>query len=174
MVMLFGLTNTLATFQQVMDEMMGLSKGEWSWVHMDDLLVYSTTFNEHLKHLKETFRQIHKQELYVKLTKCEFARAKMEYLGHIIGNDGIQTDPKKIESVRKVRPLKNQKELQSFLGLALYYWCFICSFSHIASPLSKLTSKQVKWKWTADKQNAFVALKEALVSAPVLWYPDVM
>jgi hypothetical protein len=59
-VMPFRLTNTPATFQQVMDKMMGSSKGEWSWVHMDDLLVYSTTFNEHLKHLKETFRQIHK------------------------------------------------------------------------------------------------------------------
>ena len=60
MVMLFGLTNTPATFQQVMDKMMGSSKGEWSWVHMDDLLVYSTTFNKHLKHLKETCRWIHK------------------------------------------------------------------------------------------------------------------
>mgnify|MGYP006210645781 CR=1 FL=1 len=97
----------------------------------------------------------------------------MEYLSHIISNDGIQTDPKKIESVRKARPPKNWKELQSFLRLASYYQRFIHSFSHIASPLSKLTSKQVKWKWTAEEQGAFKALKEALVSAPVLWYPDI-
>ena len=105
--------------------------------------------------------------------KCKFTRAKMEYLSHIISNNGIQTDPKKIKSVRKVRLPKNRKELQSFLGLALYYWCFIRSFSHVASPLSKLTSKQVKWKWTAEEQTAFEALKEALVSAPVLQYPNV-
>ena len=97
----------------------------------------------------------------------------MEYLSHIISNDGIQMDPKKIESVCEARPPKNQKELQSFLGLALYYWRFICSFSHVASPLSKLTSKQVKWKWTAEEQTAFEALKEALVSAPVLQYPNI-
>src|SRR3546814_9431571 len=105
--------------------MMGSSKGEWSWVHMDDLLVYSTTFNKHLEHLKEMFRQIHEQELYIKLTKCKFVRAKMEYLGHIIGNDGTQMDLKKIESVCEVRPLKNWKELWSFLRLALYYQHFI-------------------------------------------------
>src|SRR3546814_19028082 len=80
--------------------MMGSSKGEWSWVHMDDLLVYSTTFNKHLKHLKETFRQIHKQELYIKLTKCKFTRAKMEYLSHIISNNRIQTDPKRSDERR--------------------------------------------------------------------------
>ena len=97
----------------------------------------------------------------------------MEYLGHIISNDGIQMDLKKIESVCEARPLKNWKELWSFLGLALYYWRFICSFSHVASPLSKLMSEQVKWKWTVEEQTTFKALKEALVSAPVLWYPDV-
>jgi hypothetical protein len=80
-------------------------------------------------------------------------RAKMEYLSHIISNNGIQTDPKKIESVHKARPPKNQKELQSFLGLASYYQHFIHSFSHITSPLSKLTSKQVKWKWTTEEWN---------------------
>jgi len=88
-VMPFGLTNVLATFQCMMDEMMGSSKGEWSWVHMDDLLVYSTTLNDHLNHLEETFRRIQEQGLYVKLMKCKFARAKMEYLGHIISNKGI-------------------------------------------------------------------------------------
>src|SRR3546814_749122 len=97
----------------------------------------------------------------------------MEYLSHIIGNDGIQMDLKKIESVHEARPLKNWKELWSFLGLALYNWRFICSFSHVASPLSKLTSKQVKWKWTVEEQTTFKALRGALVSAPVLRYPNV-
>ena len=103
-----------------MDEMMGLSKGEWSWVHMDDLLVYSTTFDKHLKHLEEMFRWIHKRELYVKLTKCEFVRAKMEDLGLIIVNDGMQTDLKKIESGRgeAAKELEGAAELP-WVGLVL-------------------------------------------------------
>ena len=104
---------------------------------------------------------------------CKFARAKMEYLSHIISNNGIQTDPKKIKSVHEARPPKNWKELWSFLGLASYYWRFICSFSHVVSPLSKLMSEQVKWKWTTEEQKAFMVLKEALVSTPVLRYPNI-
>lgn len=103
--------------------------------------------------------------------KCEFARAKMEYC-HIISNDGIQTDLKKIKLVHEARLPKNQWELQSFLGLASYYRHFIKSFSHVVSPLSKLMSKQVKWKWTIEEKSVFNELKGALVSALVLCYLD--
>ena len=99
MVMPFGLTNAPPTFQRVMDEMMGSMQGEWSWIHMDDLLVYSKTFDDHLQHLEETFKRIRERNLFIKIGKCEFAPKSMEYLGHVISNNGIGMDPKKVKAV---------------------------------------------------------------------------
>jgi hypothetical protein len=104
--------------------------------------------------------------------KCKFASNELAFLGHIINKDGIQTDPDKIEKVKKFPQPQNLTQLRGFLGLASYYRRFIKDFSKIANPLNKLLKKNTPYRWTNSQQQAFEHLKNCLVSAPILTYPN--
>lgn len=142
-----------------------------SLLFFDDILVYSATLQDHWKHLELVFQIMRKNQMFLKATKCDFAQAKVEYLGHFISAQGIETDSRKIEVVSKWPVPQSLKELRSFLGLAGYYRKFIPDYAIICRPLHDLLKKD-GFLWNSAAQNAFVQLKEALVKATILAVPD--
>ena len=122
--------------------------------------------------LEIVFGRLQKAGLKLKPKKCEFFRSEVTYLGHLVTSKGLMVDPSKIERVQSWPVPRTLKEVRSFLGLAGYYRKFVRDFSLIASPLHKLSQKDVRFKWTQACQEAFTALKSKLTSAPVLAYPD--
>ena len=140
-------------------------------VFIDDILVYSKDAQEHEQHLKIVLRTLREKKLYAKLSKCGFWLKEVPFLGHIVSADGIRVDPTKIKVVVIWKPPQNIIEVRSFLSLAGYYRRFVKGFSIIASSLTKLLRKGVKFEWSDKCQNSFEQLKEMLVEAPVLMQP---
>ena len=140
-------------------------------VFINDILVYSKDVQEHEQHLRIVIETLRENKLYAKLRKCDFWLKKVSFLGHIVSIKGIRVDPIKIKAIVNWKPPQNVTEVRSFLGLAGYYRRFVKGFSVIASPLTKLLSKRVKFEWKDKCQNNFEQLKEMLVEAPVLTQP---
>ena len=111
-------------------------------------------------------------KLSMKLGKCHFFTKEIQYLGHILGLEGIKPVPAKTEAIKAMHPPVNPKQVRAFLGLVGYYRKFIKNFAKIAKPLTMLTRMDVKFKWKDTHQDAFMKLKEAIIQAPILWYPD--
>ena len=167
----FGLCNAPATFQRIMQKILvGL---EWKncFVYLDDVLVASKRYEEHLKHLREVFERLHKANLKLKPKKCCFLRPEVHFLGHVISREGIRPDPMKTEKVRNYPQPVDMTGLRRFLGLASYYRRFVPGFATVAAPLHKLTKKNVVFEWSAECEKSFVCLKELLTTPPVLAYP---
>ena len=168
----FGLTNAGATFQATMNRIFQPYLNEFVLVYLDDILVFSKTPEEHKKHLALVLELLQSHKLYAKLSKCEFNRSELPFLGHIVGRDGLRVDPQKVSVVTHWSAPRDQKELRSFLGLANYFRRFIPHYSTMAQPLTDLTGLQVQWTWTAEHNVAFERIKAALVNPPVLVLPD--
>ena len=114
---------------------------------------------------------LREKKLYAKLNKCNFWLKEVSFLGHIVSAEGIRVDPTKIEAIVNWKPPRNITEVRSFLGLVGYYRIFVKGFSVIASPLTKLLRKGIKFEWTVKCYNSFEQLKGMLVEAPVLAQP---
>ena len=138
---------------------------------IDDILVYSKDRESHDTHLLVVLETLRKEQLYAKLSKCEFWLNEVSFLRHIVSKEGIQVDPKKIEVVVKWKPPRNVTEIRSFLGLAGYYRRFVNGFSMIAAPMTRLLQKNVKFEWSEKCQRSFEKLKVFLTKAPVLTQP---
>lgn len=139
---------------------------------MDDILIYSKSLEEHVQHLKTVFQILLKHQLKVKRTKCSFAQQELAYLGHIIQPNGVSTDPEKIQVIQHWPAPTSVKELRSFLGLSGYYRKFVRNYGILSKPLTNLLRKGQLYIWTAETEDAFQALKQALITAPVLAMPD--
>lgn len=170
-VMSFGLCNAPGTFERLMERVLAGLSWKSCLLYLDDIIVYSQTFDQHLKHLKEVLDRIRQAGMKLKPEKCQLFRSEVNFLGHIIARDGIRTDPAKTGAVRQWATPKNVTDVRSFLGLCSYYRKFVPNFSDIAAPLHELTKKKSIFAWGREQQNAFVTLKDRLVSAPVLSYP---
>ena len=172
-VMPFGLCNAPATFQRVIEQ--ALSGLQWriTVLYLDDIIVYSRDFEEHMENLNLVLDRLEEVNLKLKAKKCRFFQKEVSFLGHIVSEEGIKTDPSKTDAIENWRTPTNVSELRSFLGLAAYYRRFIQDFAKIAKCLHALTSKKSVWNWTSECDNAFRMLKEKLVSAPILGYPDI-
>lgn len=168
----FGLSGAPATFQSLL--MKVLSGISWKFVlcYVDDVIIFSATFKEHLSHLNEVFSRMRQAGLKLSPGKCYFAQKKLHYLGHVISKEGIQADPRKIEKVQNLCAPTNQKGVKSLLGLTNYYKKFIKGYSKICAPLFQLLQKNSKFEWTDDCQKSLDTLKNALCSAPILAFPD--
>jgi hypothetical protein len=141
-------------------------------VYLDDIVIYSRGIEDHVTHLSKVLSRLREYELYVKREKCEFAKAEIMFLGHLIGEGQVKMDPQKIQAIVEWSAPKSVPELRSFLGLANYYRRFIEGYSKKTTPLSDLLKKNRRWEWMVDCQQAFEKLKTAVASAPVLGLPD--
>jgi hypothetical protein len=121
--------------------------------------------------LTEVLNRLRSANLKLNPKKCHLFQRKVTYLGYIVGQDGIETDPSKTRVIQDWPIPTNISELRSFLGLCSYYRRFVKDFAKTASPLNKMLSKDVKFEWTNDCQIAWETLKHCLVTAPILSYP---
>jgi hypothetical protein len=173
-VMFFGLTNSPATFQTMMDDIFReeISQG-WLRIYMDDAIIATEANKEdHAKKVHHFLNKLAMHDLYLKPEKCRFHQQEVEYLGVIIGQGNVKMDPVKVEGVSQWPIPSTVKEVRSFLGFCNFYRAFIPRFSDIARPLNDLTKKTRQWSWGEREENAFLMLKEACVSDYVLRTPD--
>ena len=176
----FGLCNAPASFQRLMDRVLGRLKWQYCLVYLDDVLVYSRTFDDHLVRLEAVLSAIANAGLTLNPKKCRICRREALYLGHRVTESGISPDPQKIEAVRSYPRPRSAKEVRQFLGLASYYRRFVKNFARVAAPLTALLKKDAGWIWGDEENSAFQALIEFLTpslpqclkSAPVLSHFD--
>ena len=187
--MAFGLTNAPATFQRLMERCMGELNLKECLIFLDDILIFSESFDEHLSRLDAVFSRLHKHGLKLKASKCEFFKSSVTYLGHVVSEKGIETDPEKIAALTTWPEPQTVKDLRSFLGFTGYYRRFVKDYAKIAKPLNDLLvghhagvsvqgkkkkkkRSSIPWIWGPAQQGAFDTLKEKLSSPPVLAYAD--
>ena len=167
-----GLTNAPHTFSRCMREVFGDLIGKTVLIYLDDVLVLGKTPQEHMENLKLTLHTLRSHGLYAKLSKCEFLKRELKYVGHVITEAGISPDPAKVQVMLDWHYPAHAKGMQQFLGLANYFRKFIPDFSRIASPLYRLTKKSARFSVGEEYQQAFMLLKHSLVNPPTLAYPD--
>jgi hypothetical protein len=142
-------------------------------VYMDDLLIFSKNEEDHMRHVEMVLQRLREHKLYVSPKKCVFMSTEMEFLGFIVGKDGLRVDPKKIEVIENWPRPTSITEVRSFLGLVQFFRRFIARFSEIAVPLTNLTKKnQSIGKWDNKCEQGFAELKDAVTSAPILQSPN--
>jgi len=173
-VMFFGLTNSPATFQAMMNELLRnlINTGKVA-AFIDDVIVGTETEEGHDELVVEMIRRLEENDLYVKLEKCKWKIREVGFLGVIIGPDGIKMEEEKVKGVVEWLTPKYVKDVQKFLGLANYYHRFIEGFASIARPLHDMVKKDKKWEWTEKQENTFKELKERFTKEPVLAAPDI-
>ena len=177
-VMPFGLTNAPATFQRLMDVVLAGLKWRCCLVYLDDIIVYSSTFEQHLIDLQSVFTALANAHLTLKASKCNFCRRMMKFLGHLITPDGIKPDPDLTATITKFHQPTKIKDVQAFLGLTGYYRRFIQNYAKIAEPLFQLlrshqsSSNRAAIVWNDACTTAFDTLKQRLVSSPIMQPPN--
>jgi hypothetical protein len=172
LVLPFGLTNAPATFMQLMQSIFAPYLDSFVIVFLDDILIFSKTKEEHEQHLRVVLELLRKNQLYAKLSKCEFMKQEISFLGHVVSQEGISCDADKVKAIREWPTPTSITTLRSFLGLTGFYRRFVENFSRIASPLTQLLHTDSKWCWGESQQQAFDSLKSALSSSPVLAIPN--
>ncbi|KAG8503494.1 hypothetical protein CXB51_001482 [Gossypium anomalum] len=172
LVMPFGLTNAPAFFIDLMNQIFKPYLDQFFVVFINDILIYSRDESEHAEHLRLVLQNLRDKQLYAKFSKCKFWLSKVGFLGYIVSVLGIRVDPSKISTIIYWKPPRNVSEVRSFLGLAGYYRQFVKGFSMIATLLTRLLQKDVKFEWSEKCQKSFDQLKVLLTKAPVLVQPE--
>jgi len=173
-VMFFGLTNSPATFQAMINELLrDLTNMGKVAVFIDDVIIGMETEEGHDELVAEVIRRLEENDLYVKPEKCKWRVKEVEFLGVVIGPEGIKMEKEKIKGVLEWPTSKSVKEVQKFLGLANFYRWFIEGFAMVARPLHDLVKKDKKWEWTDRQEEAFRELKKRFTEEPVLVAPDI-
>ena len=167
----FGLCNAPATFKRLMEIVLGDMQWHKILVYLDDVVAFGSSFDVAFAKTKEVFHQMRRAHLTLKPSKCALFKKKVEYLGHIVSEEGIRQTQSKIEAVAHWAEPTNLQELRSFLGITIYYRALIPSYSGEAEPSTHLLKKSVKYIWDKEQQQAFNKLKGDLVLDPVLSYP---
>ena len=170
-VMPFGLSSAPSVFQELMNKVLGTSLNKHGIAYLDDIIIYSESFEKHLEHLNDIFDKLQKAGLKLKMSKCNFLMKEVHYLGHILSEKGIAPDPDKVRAIKELRPPKSVREVRSVVGMTSYYRKFIDHFSEIIRPLTELTKKNVRFCWKEEHDTAFNLLKDKLTRAPVLAHP---
>ena len=177
----FGLCNAPATFQRLMERAMGDINLRDCLIYLDDIIIFSDTFENHLDRLDAVFQRLHQYNLKLKASKCEFFRSEVTYLGHVVSEAGIKTEPEKISVLKNWPVPKCIKDVRKFLGFAGYYRRFVKGFARIVRPLNdmlvgvstkKPTRKRMPFEWGEVQQRAFETIIEKLSNPPVLVYAD--
>jgi hypothetical protein len=171
LVMPFGLCNAPSTFQSLMNHVLCPFLHHFVLVFFDDILIYRKTWTDHLTHVDQVLHLLSQHQLFLKQSKCAFGASEVEYLGHLVGKDGVRVDPKKIEAMQDWPHPKTLKILCGFLGLTGYYHKFVKNYGNIATPLTALLKKN-SFTWTPATAQAFQTLKMTMCTTLVLALPD--
>jgi len=170
-VMPFGVCNGPSSFQRLMSAVLRGLQWQICLVYLDDIIVFSATFEEHVARLEMVFQRLRDAGLRLKPSKCHLLCSEVEFLGHIVSREGVRTDPAKTSKVADWPRPTSVGEVRSFLGFCSYYRRFVANFASIAKPLTGLTRAGQRFQWTESCEQAFLALKERLANTPVLAYP---
>uniref|UniRef100_A0A0G4HP31 Chromo domain-containing protein n=1 Tax=Chromera velia CCMP2878 TaxID=1169474 RepID=A0A0G4HP31_9ALVE len=170
--MLFGISTAPSIFYRAMDIMLAGLTGSFVNVYLDDILVASFSFKEHLTHIRKTLDRLRTSGCKLSFAKCSWAQTSLLYLGYIVNTTGIRPNPKKVEAILSMSAPTDKKQTKQLLGLASFYRRFIKGFLQIVFPLTSLLRKHTPFVWEELQRRAFEALKEALTSEPVLCHPD--
>ena len=170
----FGLKTAGSIFNRMMRKLLGPLKRNDVHHFMDDVLIATETWDEHMEALTAIFRRLGEANLAAKPSKCYFGYSELPYLGHGIGRGKMWPEDEKIQKIRDAKPPKTKKELRSFLGLTGFYRAYIPGYAEIAVPLTDKTKKHEpeRVKWDENCQRAFDGLKQRMVMKPVLCMPD--
>jgi len=163
LVLPFGLTNAPTLFMDLMNRVFQPYLDKFVVVFIDDILVSSKSYEEHEQHLRQTLQTLRSRQLYAKLDKCDFWLKEVTFLGHVVSSKGIFVGPQKVEVVLRWEKPTTVTEIRSFLGLTGYYRRFIEGFSTIATPLTRLTRKNIRWEWLKECDESFQELKRRLL-----------
>ncbi len=167
----FGLCNAGASYQRMMDITLSGLPSDRVLAYMDDIVIFSGNFQEHLHNLEQVFQRLQSSRISLKLSKCVFASDKVNFLGFELSQGGIKPQARLTEAIDNYKRPETRKELKGFLGLAGFYRSFIQNFAEICQPLNKLTSENVPFQWDDSCEAAFSVLKQKLSSKPVLSFP---
>ena len=171
-VMPFGLCNAPATYQRLMNLLLAGLTWRSCLVYLDDILIFSPTFERHLADMREVFHRIRASGMLLKPSKCFFGLSTVQYLGHVVTPEGIRPDPAKVIRIRNFPTPRNVSEVRTFLGMAGYYRKFVRNFSIVAAPISNLTAKDQPFSWTEECAQAFEVLRNAIAEDAVLNHPE--
>ena len=166
----FGMVNAPATFQRLMHQVTEGLSGVQSY--LDDLVIYSRTWDEHRQQLFALFQNLSKAQLTINLNKSEFGQAKLIFLGHVVGQGDVSPVSAKVEAIMSLPVPKDRKALMRFLGMAGYYRRFVPNFADLSAPLTDLISPKKKFIWTLQCQDAFIKIRALLINAPILRSPQ--
>ncbi|GFV72173.1 retrovirus-related Pol polyprotein from transposon 17.6 [Trichonephila clavipes] len=171
-VMPFGLCNAPATFERMMDNLLRHFKWTMCLCYLDDIIVFSETFEDHLIRLRLVLKCLQEAGIKLNSKKCLFSAQEVKILGHLVSSNGVRPDPDKIKAVRNFPTPKNIHDIRSFLGLCSYFRRFIKGFCYLAEPLQSMLKSGVEFHWGPEEVEAFNSLKKALTSDPVLGMYD--
>ncbi|KAG0781738.1 hypothetical protein G6F21_011489 [Rhizopus arrhizus] len=171
-VMPFGIVNGPATFSRAIYLAMQGYLNEFVSTYIDDITVYSASFGEHILHLEKILQRIREVSMVLKPNKCHFAKSEVEVLGFVVSKGGIKPHQQNVEKVINFPKPKNKTDIRAFISLAGFYRRHVQGFSEVAEPLNKLLKKSEPFKWTESQEQAFIALKECIVKATQLKFPD--
>jgi hypothetical protein len=169
----FGLTNASSMFIRLMNEVLREFIGKIVVVYLDDILIFSKTKAEHLKHLAIVMRRLQQEKLLVNMKKCSFMKTELIYLGFVISTNELKMDPEKVEVIKNWPSPRNVFEVRSFHGLASFYRNFIRNFSGISVAMMDIVKKRHKtFYWTIEAERSFNLLKRKITEQPVFVFPD--
>ncbi|XP_017441071.1 uncharacterized mitochondrial protein AtMg00860-like [Vigna angularis] len=171
--MSFGVTNAPAIFMDYMNHIFRPFLDKFVVVFIDDILIFSTSREEHEEHLRIVLGVLREKKFYVKLSKCEFLMEEVQFLGHVISAGNISVDPAKVQAMLHWERPRSVTEVRNFVRLAGYFRRFIEGFSKMVALLTQLTRKDHPFAWTNQCEPSFQELKQKLTSAPVLVIPDI-
>ena len=168
----FGLKTAPSTYQRLMAHILSGYTGKFCHCFIDDIIVFSNTFEDHLEHLRLVLLRLKNAGIKLKPSKCVLAKEKVQYLGHTISPGEIRPDPENVSKIRDLDAPTTVKQVRTLLGMASYYRCFVRDFSKRARLLTELTRQDIKFRWGEEEESAFEDLKKALTTEPVLTLPD--
>lgn len=168
----FGLHGAPATFQRLMDRVLA-GCDQYAAAYLDDVVVYSGSWQEHLRHLTDILKRLQEAGLTINTTKCSWAQMEVRYLGYLLGHGQIRPQVEKLKAIQNITRPQTKKQVRSFLGLIGWYRRFVPHFASLATPLTDLTKKSpAKFCWTNECEEAFNSLKDLLCHEPVLQSPN--